>query len=283
MHDLQRRAALIAIAAVGLVGVTLVPASADEPQPLVPATYVEVVGAGPTYWDMYPDESSCEVSNGFTPASDGAFGPDYSQSDAFDNGLEMSVNGKDVPDKDGLLDVRANEVIAGGGKIDGVKIWRTERALATSPTLRTLVRFDNTAGSAQTMRVLWDSDLGSDGFEAVRASSDGDTTYDVSDRWVVSSDDPTTPSDPVLTFALFGRKARVGTKAIVNGFGSGCFTVKFAFRVPAHSTRYLLFFTQMNGTNEKALTRATKFDKPADPLLAGLPDTVLSEIVNWSL
>jgi hypothetical protein len=131
---------------------------------------------------------------------------------------------------------------------------------------------------------MWDSDLGSDGSEAVRASSNGNATYEVGkDKWVVSSDDGTTPGDPPLTFALFGAHAAERPTDVVNDFGSGCFTPEFKIKVPAGATRYLLFFTQLHDTNEHAMNAAPKLETPPRRLLAGLSRSVQANILNWSL
>ena len=270
------------IAALGAV--VLVPAQAQEPTRLPVVSGIEVRGGGPTFWDMRNDGSACETSDrGFTPVSDGAFGPDYAMSDAFDDGLMVSVNGDDIPDLDGTLAIKGDDVLVRGRKVSGVRITRAERALSSSPTLRSLISFDNRSTSKKQLTVQWDSDLGSDSSEAVRATSDGDTTYELTDRWVVSSDDATTPGDPVLGFILFGKNARQAPKTIVNDLGSGCFTVEYRFKVPAHSMRHLLFFTQMTGTNSKGIAKAMAFDSPSKGLFSGLSTKVKNAVLNWNV
>ncbi|MDH5314243.1 MAG: hypothetical protein OEW66_10485, partial [Actinomycetota bacterium] len=75
---------------------------------------------------MRNDGSACETSDrGFTPVSDGAFGPDYAMSDAFDDGLMVSVNGDDIPDLDGTLAIKGDDVLVRGRKVSGVRISRT--------------------------------------------------------------------------------------------------------------------------------------------------------------
>lgn len=243
-----------------------------------------LVGPGPTYWDFEDDDSGCETSGGFTPVDDGEFGD---QSDAFDGGLVVAVDGTDFFDGDGIAQLSDDgmTVRVRGTRVDGIQVSRIETVLSSSPTLRSVIRLRNTTDEAKRVTVMWDSNLGSDSSEEVRASSSGNTSYNLNDRWVVSSDSSSGPSDPVLTFALFGKGALVQTDDIVNNFGGGCFTVEYRVKVPSHSKRFLLMFTRMNGANSRAIKTATDFDNVSagDALLAGLPERVTSRTVNWNL
>jgi hypothetical protein len=284
--DRIRTAAVVGVGVAVWLVAALVPASANDSKPLVNAGELTLAGGGPTWWDFDNGDSACVASDGFTPVDDGAFGPDQTQSDAFDGGLIVNVNGKDLRDRDGIYVTKGDDVIVDGINVQRVHVWRVERALSTSPTLRSLIAFRNTSRTSKDLTVQWDSNLGSDGTEAVRASSSGDTSYQPRrDRWVVSSDDATTPSDPPLTFALFGKKAAVKTDSVVSGctFGDGEFTPQFKITVPGRATRYLLFFTEMRDTNAHATNTASRFDDPSRKLLVGLSATVKSQILNWKL
>jgi len=280
MHHRRVRARAWLMATTGalaLVG-SLAPAGAG-----VVGDGTTLMGAGPTRWDLSIDTSSCNTSTVFSPVDDGEF---RTKSDAFDGGLTINVDGTDFVDADDsfpLVGQNPVTLIAAGGVGSGIRVTRSETALPGSPTLRSLVALRNTNPNGRNLTVQWDSDLGSDSSEAVRADSSGNAAYGLRDRWVVSSDDATTPSDPVLTFALFGRRASARTTTIVDNFGGGCFGVSFDIRVPGGSTRYLLFFTQMNGSNERAISRASSFDRPGAALLAGIPSRVRSDVLNWNL
>ncbi|GIU98884.1 MAG: hypothetical protein KatS3mg014_0500 [Actinomycetota bacterium] len=283
-----RRVTMPALTLLAVLALVVNPASAWERPEKVNLAYIEVVGPGPSLWEMSNEGAACAtVDEAFTPVSDGALGADFTQSDAFDDGLVVTVQvgstTKDLSDRDGFLEVGEDDVLVDGIKVGGLKLSRTERVLDTSPTLRSLISFRNPTDAPVTAQVWWDSNLGSDGGEAARATASGDTTFDVSDGWVVTSDDATTPGDPVLTFALFGAGARVTPREVVDGPGSGCMTIRYRIRVPAHATRHLLFFTQMSETNEQAIARAPKFDAPTERMLTGLSPKVRAAIVNWDL
>lgn len=243
-----------------------------------------LVGPGPTYWDFL-NSSGCDTGTGFTPVDDGSF---EDQSDAFDGGLVVAVDGTTFADGDGIVNLAGDgrTVRAQGTRVDGIQVSRVETVLDTSPTLRSVIRLRNTTGEAKRVTVMWDSNLGSDGDEEVRGSSSGDpNTFNLNDRWVISSDSASDPSDPVLTFALFGKGALVQTDDIVSVFGDGCFTVEYRVKVPPNSKRFLILFTRMNGTNVRAISTASDFDgvSAGDALLAGVPARVTSRTVNWNL
>ena len=275
---------LVALAAT--LGMTLsnaAPAHA-APQAIVPITGTILQGAGPTGWDLAADVLGCSVT-GFTPVVDGTY---KSKDDAFDNGLVVAIDGTAFIDADGNagMTVPDQVVTVDNTTFAPVHVTRTDRALHSSPTLRTLLKFTNTGGTPANLSVEWDSDLGSDSATEVRASSNGNDTYQLNDRWAVSSDDPTAPSDPVLTFVMFGQHAATHPDTIVDALGNDqtCFTVDTPISVPAGGTRYLLFFTEMNGKIRAAVKGTAKFDTLAagDAPLTGIKSAVLNRIENWN-
>jgi hypothetical protein len=247
-------------------------------------------------WDLqadfaYGSGGPCVAKHGFTPAEDGSWG---AQTDAFDGGLYIVVDGKTFDDNDGNGTKKGQTMKVGPTTMSRLNIRRTERALQTSPTLRSLVTFQNPTNDVITVPVIWDSAVGSDDSEDTRASSDGDTFTTKTDRWFVTSDDPTSPSDPPVTMALYGKGPVAEKVASVvwapeddptDPPGEGCITLKYNLKIPAKSTRYLMFFTEMNDTNENAIAGAAKFNsvKAGNDLLVGLSDAVMSKILNWNL
>jgi hypothetical protein len=244
-------------------------------------------GSGPSTWDAFSASVGC-AQTGFTPVDDGSL---RDRPDAFDNGLVMGIDGTGFDDYDGIVpgEPLAKETIETSNNVDfpSLSVQRADRVLPGSDVLRTVVRFKNNDTSAQTLTIEWDSDLGSDSGTEVRGSSSGDAVYTKADRWAVSSDDPTTPVDPVLVWGLFGKGAAVKTDTVVTALGNAqtCFTIDFSLRVQAGGTRYLMFFTEMRGTNAKGKAAAKKFNSVAAGswLLGGLKASVLSRIANWDL
>jgi hypothetical protein len=252
---------------------------------IVPIAGTTLQGGGPSTWDVGTGLVGCN-DTGFTPVIDGTW---RSRSDAFDNGLVLGIDGTGFDDTDGSGIMSVADQIATTDNVTyaPVNVTRTDRALHSSATLRTLVKFTNTGGTTANLTVEWDSDLGSDASTQVRASSNGNHTYNLNDRWAISSDDPTAPGDPVLTFVLFGKHASTHPDTIVTALGNGqtCFTVDTSLSVPAGGTRYLLFFTEMNGQVRGAVHGTAKYDNLSggDALVTGIKATILHRIANWNL
>jgi hypothetical protein len=267
---------------------TLVLAFAVQ-RPAVATTSAEVLiddaamdGAGPTFWDGNTSDG-CDFS-GFTPVEDGNW---KSRDDAFDGGLVAAVDGIAFADPNDYAPYpNGNTWATGPDLLNTTRVIRSDRALQTSPTMQSLIMLKNTDGSTgETIDFAWDSNLGSDGSESVQATSSGDTTYLRGDRWVVSSDP--TQTDPVLSFVLFGKHAANKTASITHAPGDtfGCMTVHFSIHLGPGATKYLLFFTEMNGSNSRAKKSAVKFNSVAagSPLLKGISTKVQHAIANWDL
>jgi len=168
--------------------------------------------------------------------------------------------------------------------VHGVKVLRTDRAIGT--VLRTLVKLTNTRGSGQSFPIAMDSELGSDGSGGIRASSDGNLQVTSADRWFITSDDPTTPGDPVLTFVSHGSgqvRSRGDSPRYVNV--SECVLTHWWVTVPAHSVRFLLVITEMSTTNASAISKAARFNNARlnSTLLAGIGAAKRAKVLNWDL
>ena len=251
----------------------------------VPIDDVDLHGGGPTIWDPESRKATqcLDMRDGFTPVNNGEFDGNF---DAFDDGLMLLVRGVTFRDPDNNGRLSGEQLTVGPGRAAGLRVTRIERALQGSPTLRSLIAFENRRDRRQVATIQWDSNLGSDGLEEVRGSSDGDTLAEVNDRWIVSSDHATTPDDPPVVFVLWGRNASVRTQRIIEAPGDECFTISMRIKVPARSTRYLLFFTEMtDDDNAVALASAEKFDDvgPGSPLLNGIRPRVRDRILNWNV
>ena len=243
---------------------------------------------GDAEFDVENYEDDCGSSGDgecfFTPVSDGtAFG----DSDAFDEGLVLGVAGHGFVDDDDEGDLTDQQLTVGPVKLAGLQVTRIERALSGSPTLRTLVKLKNTKRKKSVRRrIVLSSDLGSDSSTAVRSSSSGDLFFTEADRWVVSSDDPTSSEDPPLTFVQFGKgkpKSKPLQATLLQGRDD--VTVSFSVRLAGKRTAYLLFFTEMSETNESAISGASKFNpkKLNATLKDGLSKKVQKKILNWDL
>jgi hypothetical protein len=249
---------------------------------------VVLFGGGFTQWDAEDGVSACVGVGTDTPVEGGEIDDGVSvDADAFDTGLVLQVGTTPFNDPDNIGNLVGQSLSLGPVSMEGLQVSRTDTAIGSSPTLRTLIKLRNN-GAAKTRDVVWDSDLGSDLDTGVRATSSGDATYQLGDRWLVSSDFATDPpGDAAVTHVVFGRsnpREKV-VEILFNPNTAGCFVVRFSASVRANSTRYLLFFTEMNRTNAGAAVRAGKFNDPNlnSKLLKGISAGVRNQVLNWDL
>jgi hypothetical protein len=235
-------------------------------------------------------DGSCEYGPGFA-VGDATFDPNgVNKGDAFDDGLVFWVGGKIFVAPLTTPAAAGDSVTAGPVSMSGLDVSVTYAALQSGPTLRTIASFTNPTNAPITANVTMNTNVGSDNGTLVQGTSDGDTTVETSDRWVVTSDDATTPSDPVNTHVVAGPGTPVGPPTALLTQGTTCsntdgIQASFNVTVPAGTTRRLLFFNELHATNADGVTTASAFDTtPAtgSALVTGLDAASLSEIVNWA-
>jgi hypothetical protein len=256
---------------------------------------VELNGGAATIFDPannQPGNDECLRAdllnrNAYTPVNDGS---SATSSDAYDDGMILYVNGRAFVDANDSGNVTGEQIRVGPSRLSGVTVFRTDRALATSPTLRDVITFKNTTRRARTLQILIENDYGADGSEVVRATSTGpNLSFQVNDRWLLVADDPTTPSDSLVTNAWFGRRAAERLVNVTNDVpnGDSCVGVTYRIRIPARSTKYLLLFAQLHDPADFTTARnhALVFDRNRLPaaFLTGLRPRVRNNVLNWNL
>jgi hypothetical protein len=278
-HRRLTRATLASLSVLALALVGTVPASAFS----LAIDSTILAGSGPTTWNMASSQSTCSSGTGDTPVSDGAW---QDRSDAFDEGLMITINGTGYADQDGYADVTNNTANTWGGLYSGLTVSEQITALPSSPTERVLVKFQNGSNKNHAPDVEFDSNVGSDSGTVLVGTSSGDKNNTLADRWIVSSDGTPT-GDPVVTHVLYGKGASVKPTNLSSKISTGidCETLHYTVKVPAGKTRYLLFFAQMHGTNKSAMSGAAPFNKlsSGSQLLSGISKGVQAQIVNWNL
>lgn len=233
---------------------------------------------------------------GYSPANDvraaNTNGDGFTDDDVFDGGLVLAVaRGAGTPvifeDPDSFGNKVGQQIAVGPANMLGLRVTRTERAFATHPTLRSLIKLENTKRKAVRRKLIWDSDLGADGDEHVAASSTNDLALTNNDRWMIFND--SFPSDAIGTFVLYGKGKGVKRTRVLNPVvdGDSCISFAITLRIPKRATRYLLFFTQVHEHDELAagVTDAAMFNarRPKGGLLNGLRPKIRRRIVNWDL
>jgi len=252
-------------------------------------------------WDTDYDDYACDSGLSGSTINDAELDPDdetaiATQTDAFDDALQVVVDGAAFDDADDtgdlVTDGTGEALSLGPEAMSGLNVSLEWKALSAVAKIRTFVTFENPTGSDIAVPISWESNSGSDEDTGVRGSSSGDAAFGTDDRWLVTSDDPTTPSDPVNTFVLFGPGSPAVTPTSVSQNLDSCtddegVIVGYDVTVPAGETRYLLFFNQLSQTNEDALADApSQFDtNPTidSDLLSGLDPATLPAVLNWDI
>ena len=288
---------------IAAIGIAMVMAMVGQAALAAPTAVDDLSLTGATaIWDVTNDYdygtsgAPCmSADGGYTPAEGGELD---GMTDAFDGGLYLHVGNGVFSDDDGNgnYDAVDQQLSVGPTEMRGLQVRRTERALQGTPTLRSLVRLSNPTNDDIRAAITWDSALGADDSEKTRASSasrNRRTTKD--DDWIVTSDSATSPSDPALIFAVYGPgDVRVTNRSVPwapedpdpgDDSNEGCVVFSFRVKVPANSTRFLLFFTEMRDTNEAAIAKAGRFGnvRRSSPLMDGVSNKIASRILNWNL
>jgi hypothetical protein len=247
---------------------------------------------GTALWNPVNSTNACLSGPGYSPVEDGSMLAPRPASDAFDDGLVVLLGKKSgvlsFNDPDGNGNLKGQTLNVGPAKVAGLDVSRSDAGLPGSPTLRDLVKLQNPSSKAFSGVLVLDSNLGSDTSTLVTGTSSGDKKITTMDRWTVTTDDKTAPSDPPVTLVYYGSgTVRSKASALIQtpGHGSDCATTEFHVAVPGHSTRYMLFFAEMHADNPSALAAAKKFNKKhlAGALLKGVSSRVQKNILNWDL
>jgi hypothetical protein len=220
-----------------------------------------------------------------------------SQGDAFDGGLLFFVNNQEVVAPTNW-DVQAdpsnptlNRVLTSGPTSTGGLNTTVEyRALPNQQVLRSTVTLSNPGSTPMTVPFAVATNFGSDGNTTVHGTSNGDAVFNDADRWVVTSDNGSSP-DAVNTSVLAGpgQIAAAPTATSMTVFDcSGAQGVQATYHVtvPAGGTSALMFFNELSDTPVNALGTAARFNAnpgATDELLLGLSDAQRASIVNWKL
>lgn len=296
----HRRPAVLALglatAAIGLSA----PAYADPAPSADGATLISGSAGVLSEWSVYNTssivENSCEGSDPGLSISDATYDVDGdSMGDAFDYGLTFWVDGTHLAapeswdvESGALGEETVDRAVTATG-IDAGDLDATVeyRAQTGSQTLRTILWLDNPTEETLESTVTLATNVGADSDNGVRGSSSGDTELTDADRWVVTSDGG--PWDPVNTHVLAGPG---DVDASPTGSSLHTFDcadtdgveTDFTLTVPAGKTRGLMFFNELSGTHEQAVTDAARFgtDLSTTELFAGLSADEAAKLANWT-
>ncbi len=185
-------------------------------------------------------------------------------SDAFDGGLYLRVDGYNFPGFSSAgLGCGGRELSIGPANLAGLEVWRQIYV----PSDDTYARFSevlrNPSGSAVTVRVEIRTNLGSDSNTLIVETSDGDRSFTLSDRWIVTDDSSDGSGDPAV--------AHVFTRSPTNVSLSGDdLSHSFTVTVPAYGILRVTHYAVQRWERSQAIGVARR-------LAAGTPEVSLVE------
>lgn len=205
--------------------------------------------------------------------------------DAFDNAGLLWINNVQVG---GVATISGNRVDFASPTIDGLNVALRHDVLVTTPVARILLTLTNPSGSAINVPVDYATNFGSDESTIIRATSSGDTSFTVADRWVISSE-TLNDTDPVNTTVLWGGTPQVTPQSVSTTVFDCADTdgalARFQVSVPAGGSVSLLFFQRIDQTTANATAASSAFDNvvAGSPLLDGLTPAQFANVVNYNI
>ncbi|GEM_PF-3380171 len=197
--------------------------------------------------------------------------------DAFDGAFVL--NGFPEP-ATGQSEDGDREIVISDGASSGIRVTRKIYVPADRAYARFLEVVTNNSDSAAVYTVRIDTNMGSDSETVVAGTSDGDTDFETTDRWIIT-DDADGVGDPTLTHVVAGAAAPQ-LPSMVSRVGD---TVRYeyALELGPHETQIVMHFGVQSHTRASALTKAPQLalvNAVQNPL-SGMTATERSQVVNF--
>ncbi len=141
----------------------------------------------------------------------------------------------------------------------------------------------NNSGSTQTVTLITSNNLGSDGNTSIVATSNGNTTAEVTDFWVTTFQafSGTTSSDVRLGHVLQGAGARTPVGTVSFADGSDLPFWSYTFTLAPGETKAIMNFVTGQPTRAEAAAKATELTTLPNNALQCLTPAERSNIVNF--
>lgn len=249
-------------------------------------------GAG----DGTADGPECDGHPGMSVSDAEYLERDSSHADAFDTGLAFFVGGGqlvapeswdlDIDDEGLTRAVTAGPILA----TDGLEATVGYRAMTSKQVLRSAVRLSNETSEPVSTTFTVATNVGSDDTTLVLGSSSGDTSVTDDDRWLVTGDSASFPSDPVVTHVLAGPGEVVSpphdlATHVFDCAGTEGVAATFDVDVEPGASRTLVFFDELSVDPALAIETAARFGDASaadSELFAGLSPDDLASVANWT-
>lgn len=275
----------------------LITTQADEPTNGVGENIATLRGGESASWwitdgvtttNGTPSGGSCSFREGAGTGIgvDEAWLPD--QGDAFSAASMLWVNGQRVGGW--LRSTTESTSNYASVPIAGLQVATEYHAVSTQAVLRHYTSFTNESDEDIFVVVNFVNNFGSDSQTRVQQSSSGDLAFDVNDRWIVTNDGRDSRfRDVTNTTVFYGPDApasvsRLTSDTVFNCSGTQGASARLDVIVPAGERRALMFFHGISPSGAEASARALQYNTtpaPGSPLVEGLSQQQLSELLNW--
>lgn len=210
--------------------------------------------------------------------------------DAFDGAFALWVNDERFVAPD-AVEVTDRVLSAGPVALSGLQVTVEYRAMASTPTLRALVTFENPTSAPISVQAVLGTNLGSDTKTELRGEARPSL------NWQVTSDSATDPGDPVVLMVSTGPEPFGTSDVFAVGSRFSMMAETFScnstdgreltgnLSIPAGQSVRLLQFARLAGTNAEGVNAGAIFDdNPSlnDELMEGITLEQSLSIVNWS-
>ncbi|MEM1180815.1 MAG: carboxypeptidase regulatory-like domain-containing protein, partial [Acidobacteriota bacterium] len=148
--------------------------------------------------------------------------------------------------------------------------------------VRYLEIVENRAAEALTVDLSIDVDYGADALSQRIATSTGDATLGLRDRWMIVDDEDVSGA-PAVTWVWAGATTRQLPQRVTSrvGLGDDRATVTYRLTIPAGERRIVMHLAAQSTSQATALDRAAALDAAAGRALDGLSAQERAEIVNF--
>ena len=202
-------------------------------------------------------------------------------SDAYDGGYRLLVDAQNFPVfTQASLTNGDRELRLGVAQMSGLSVHRRIFVPSNQAFARFLEVFENPTAADISIQVQINTNLGSDGNSVIVSTTNGNTTLDASDTWVVSDDTSNGGGDPSLAHVAAGTGASV-LPAITAPLGSMIYT--YDLTVPANGRAILMHFASQNANRTAAIASAGFLAGLGNGALQGLSTEDMQDIVNFDL
>ena len=207
-------------------------------------------------------------------------------SDAWDIGMGLFVDNTAYPFQGSLsTELAGRQVVVGPAAVSGLNVTRRVFVPTTDGWARWFDSFENPTGADITVTVRYESNPGSDGGTIITNTQSGDTTFDVTDRWLVSDDSSNGGGDPTLNYNFFGSAGAIAPTTVGTTVFSCAGTQgrlwESTMTVAAGATRSLMTLVGQNSNRAEADANAALLDGLPAAALEGLTSLQVREIANW--